>query len=80
MSDTTTAEKTPPPAEQEPAPERPDRGGLLAYLIGHQSGVVILVALVISLLIGAALIRYQGVNPRSPTRPCCARRSGPRRA
>ncbi len=36
---------------------------MLAYLIGHQSGVVIVAALVISLLIGAVLIRYQGVSP-----------------
>lgn len=62
MSETSTAAPPSPPAE--PAPREPrDRGGLLAYLIGHQSGVVILVALVISLLVGAALIRYQGVNP-----------------
>ena len=48
--------KAPPPAEQRPAQP-------LAYLLGHQSGVVIVVALVIALLVGAALIRYQGVNP-----------------
>lgn len=36
---------------------------MLAYLIGHQSGVVIVVAVVISLLFGAVLIRYQGVSP-----------------
>lgn len=63
MSDTKTAEQQPPPApEQEPSVPR-DRGGMLAYLIGHQSAVVILVALAISLLVGAALIRYQGVSP-----------------
>ncbi|HMM96401.1 MAG: ABC transporter permease [Micrococcales bacterium] len=62
MSDTSTAEQT-PPAEQEPGPEPRDRGGLLAYLIAHQSGVVIVVALVIALVIGAGLIRYQGVSP-----------------
>jgi simple sugar transport system permease protein len=62
MSETSTAAQPSPPAE--PTPREPrDRGGLLAYLIGHQSGVVIVVALVISLLVGAALIRYQGVNP-----------------
>ncbi|WP_377639514.1 ABC transporter permease [Oryzobacter terrae] len=61
MSETSTAEKTPPPTPPD-QPER-DRGGALAYLIGHQSAVVIVVALVISLAIGAALIRYQGVNP-----------------
>ncbi len=62
MSDTKTAEQPPPAPEQEPSVPR-DRGGMLAYLIGHQSGVVILVALAISLLVGAALIRYQGVSP-----------------
>ncbi|NHA69266.1 ABC transporter permease [Phycicoccus flavus] len=62
MSDTTTTDPAAPPTD--PGPDEPrDRGGLLAYLIGHQSGVVIVVALVISLLVGAALIRYQGVNP-----------------
>ncbi|WP_299444834.1 ABC transporter permease [uncultured Phycicoccus sp.] len=62
MSDTKTVEQPPPAPEQEPSVPR-DRGGMLAYLIGHQSGVVIVVALVISLLVGAALIRYQGVSP-----------------
>ena len=62
MSETSTAEKSPPPPTPEPS-EKVDRGGLLAFLIGHQSGVAIAVALVISLAIGAALIRYQGVNP-----------------
>jgi simple sugar transport system permease protein len=64
MSETTsTAEPAaaPPPTEESPEPR--DRGGLLAYLIAHQSGVVIVVALVIALAIGAVLIRYQGVNP-----------------
>ncbi len=63
MSDTSTAEQAPPPPTDEPPREQRDRAGMLAYLIGHQSGVVIVVALVISLLIGAVLIRYQGVNP-----------------
>jgi simple sugar transport system permease protein len=62
MSETSTAAQPSPPAGPEPREPR-DRGGLLAYLIGHQSGVVIVVALVISLLVGAALIRYQGVSP-----------------
>lgn len=62
MSTTSTAEKTPPPKSPPPQDER-DRAGALAFLIGHQSAVVIVVALVISLAIGAALIRYQGVNP-----------------
>ncbi len=61
MSETSTAEKTPPPVNPDP-PER-DRGGALAYLVRHQSAVVIVVALVISLAVGAALIRYQGVSP-----------------
>ena len=64
MSDTTTEQAPPPSAGGSAEPPAPkDRAGLLAYLIGHQSGVVIVVALVISLLVGAALIRYQGVNP-----------------
>ncbi len=48
--------KTPPPADKTPSPP-------LAYLLTHQSFVVIVVALVIALLVGAALIRNQGVNP-----------------
>ncbi len=66
MSDTTsTAEPASPPPADEPPPEeqQESRGGALAYLISHQSAVVIVVALVIALLIGAVLIRYQGVNP-----------------
>ena len=64
MSDTTsTAEPAAPPPPTEESPEPRDRGGLLAYLIAHQSGVVIVVALVIALAIGAVLIRYQGVSP-----------------
>jgi simple sugar transport system permease protein len=61
MSETSTAEKTPPPTPPD-QPER-DRGGALAYLVGHQSAVVIVVALVISLAIGAAL-RRAGVARR----------------
>ena len=60
---TTTAEAPPPSADQQPPEEQQSRGGALAYLIAHQSAVVIVVALVIALLIGAVLIRYQGVNP-----------------
>ncbi len=64
MPDTTTsAEAPPPPADQEPPEDQQSRGGALAYLIAHQSAVVIVVALVIALLIGAVLIRLQGVNP-----------------
>jgi simple sugar transport system permease protein len=62
MSETSTAEKTPLPKSPPPEQDR-DRGGALAFLIGHQSGIVIAVALVLSLAIGAALIRYQGVSP-----------------
>ncbi len=65
MSDTTsTAEPAaPPPADGPPPEQERSRGGALAYLVANQSAVVIVVALVISLAIGAALIRYQGVNP-----------------
>ncbi len=66
MSETpTVAEQAaaPPPAPQQPSDERrPDRQPL-AFLLTHQSGVVIVVALVIAMLVGAVLIRYQGVNP-----------------
>jgi ABC-type uncharacterized transport system permease subunit len=63
--------ETPTVADKAAAPP-PSSGGTsgdkkpaqpLAYLLTHQSGVVILVALVIALLVGAALIRYQGVSP-----------------
>jgi general nucleoside transport system permease protein len=63
MSDTTTEQATPPPADEEPPEEQQSRGGALAYLIAHQSAVVIVVALTVALLIGAVLIRAQGVNP-----------------
>lgn len=63
MSDTSTATQVPPPTEKGRAPEPEDRGGLLAYLVAHQSGIVILVALLIALAIGAVLIRLQGVAP-----------------
>ncbi|GGL39350.1 ABC transporter permease [Phycicoccus endophyticus] len=63
MSDTRTAPAAPSPGEQQPPEQRPSRGGALAYAIAHQNAIVILVALVIALLIGAALIRAQGVNP-----------------
>jgi ABC-type uncharacterized transport system permease subunit len=64
MSETpTVAEQAapPPPKAQPPGDKRPSPP--LAYLLTHQSAVVIVVALVIALLIGALLIRYQGVNP-----------------
>ena len=64
--------ETPTVAEQAAAPPPPDgppAGGQrparqpLAYLLTHQSGVVIVVALVIALVVGAVLIRLQGVAP-----------------
>ncbi|MBM6402581.1 ABC transporter permease [Phycicoccus sonneratiae] len=61
MSETSTAAQPSPPAEPEPREPRA-RGGLLAYLIGHQSGVTIVVALLISLAIGWVIIWSQGVN------------------
>jgi ABC-type uncharacterized transport system permease subunit len=42
--------------------QRPGRQPL-AFLLTHQSGVVIVVALVIALVVGAVLIRLQGVAP-----------------
>ncbi len=66
MSDTpTVAEQAaaPPPSEGSPSGDRqPDRQPL-AFLLTHQSGVVIIVALVIALVVGAVLIRLQGVAP-----------------
>jgi simple sugar transport system permease protein len=64
MSETpTVAEQAAAPSPEGPTTERrPDRQPL-AFMLTHQSGVVIVVALVIALLVGAALIRYQGVNP-----------------
>jgi general nucleoside transport system permease protein len=64
--------ETPTVAEQAAAPPPPDgsssdeqRPGSqpLAFLLTHQSGVVIVVALVIALAVGALLIRLQGVAP-----------------
>ena len=66
MSETpTVAEQAagPPPPDGPPSEERrPDRQPL-AFLLTHQSGVVIVVALVIALAVGAVLIRLQGVAP-----------------
>jgi simple sugar transport system permease protein len=66
MSETpTVAEQAaaPPPADGPPTDgQRPDRQPL-AFLLTHQSGVVIVVALVIALAVGALLIRLQGVAP-----------------
>ena len=66
MSETPTvaeqAAATPPPDRRPSGDQRADRQPL-AYLLTHQSGVVIVVALVIALLVGALLIRLQGVSP-----------------
>lgn len=56
-----TAAAPPSPAPKKPRDETP--AGALAFLLQRQSAVVILVALLGALLIGAILIRYQGVNP-----------------
>jgi simple sugar transport system permease protein len=66
MSETPTvaeqAAASPPPDGSESQGRRPDRQPL-AFLLTHQSGVVIVVALVIALAVGAVLIRLQGVAP-----------------
>jgi general nucleoside transport system permease protein len=66
MSETPTvaeqAAAAPPPDGPETDGRRADRQPL-AYLLTHQSGVVIVVALVIALAVGALLIRLQGVAP-----------------
>lgn len=54
---------TPPDEPTTPPESSKEENGLLAFLIARQSWVVIVVALVAAMLIGAALIRYQGVNP-----------------
>jgi simple sugar transport system permease protein len=66
MSETpTVAEQAaaPPPPDGSPSDERRPGRQPLAFLLTHQSGVVIVVALVIALLVGAVLIRLQGVAP-----------------
>ncbi|HYN66087.1 MAG TPA: ABC transporter permease [Ornithinibacter sp.] len=66
MSETPTvaeqAAAPPPPDGSSSNERRPDRQPL-AFMFAHQSGVVIVVALVIALLVGAVLIRLQGVSP-----------------
>ena len=65
MSETPTvaeAAAAPPPASGGSSGDK-QPGQPLAYMLTHQSGVVIVVALIIALLVGAALIRYQGVSP-----------------
>lgn len=51
------------PPSRAPEEARPTSGGVLVSMLRHQSAIVILVALLAAALIGAALIRYQGVNP-----------------
>lgn len=64
MSDTTRTEPaSAPPADQRPAGEQRSGSGALAYVLAHQSGIVVVAALVIALVIGAVLIRLQGVAP-----------------
>ena len=64
MSETpTVAEQAAPPPSTGETPEGKGAPQPLAYLLTHQSGVVIVVALVIALLVGAVLIRLQGVSP-----------------
>ncbi len=66
MSETpTVAEQAaaPPPPDGSPSDERRPGRQPLAFLLTHQSGVVIVVALVIALAVGAVLIRLQGVAP-----------------
>ena len=65
MSETPTVaeQAAPPPPDGSPSDEgRPDRQPL-AFMLTHQSGVVIVVALIIALAVGALLIRLQGVAP-----------------
>ena len=66
MSETpTVAEQAaaPPPPDGSSSDEKsPDRQPL-AFMLTHQSGVVIVVALLIALAVGAVLIRLQGVAP-----------------
>ena len=62
---TMAAEPPDAPPESTP-PDSPTDGagpGALAWLFQRQSSIVILIALVVSMLIGAILIRFQGVSP-----------------
>ncbi len=52
-----------PPTPSPDAPRDETPAGAFAFILQRQSVVVILAALLGALLIGAALIRYQGVNP-----------------
>lgn len=51
------------PAQTPPAPEKGPRNGILDRLAAHQGIVVPIVAIALALIIGAILIRTQGVNP-----------------
>ncbi len=60
----TSAEPTGAPPEASPPQQTPSESpGGIAWLFRHQSGIVIVIALVAAMLIGAVLIRFQGVNP-----------------
>jgi len=73
MESPVTADPAPPDTQgTSPAATDPKRsrggddggsGGGFGYILRHQSFVVIVVALAAALVIGAILIRYQGVNP-----------------
>lgn len=73
MESPVTADPAPPDTQgTSPAATDPQRsrggddggsGGGFGYILRHQSFVVIVVALAAALVIGAILIRYQGVNP-----------------
>ena len=66
MSETPTVaeQASPPPNPGAPTPDdKRSDSAPLAFLLTHQSGVVIVVALLIALTVGAVLIRLQGVAP-----------------
>ena len=63
MSVTPEPPPTTAPTKAPNPPDEPTGAGLFSLILRRQSIVVILVALLGSALIGAALIRYQGVSP-----------------
>lgn len=63
MSVTPEPPPTTAPTKAPNPPDEPTGAGLFSLILRRQSIVVILVALLGSVLIGAALIRYQGVSP-----------------
>jgi general nucleoside transport system permease protein len=65
MSETPTVAEQAAALPPDGSPSNDQRPGRqpLAFLLTHQSGVVIVVALVIALVVGAVLIRLQGVAP-----------------